>query len=326
MVQADLYPYLISVLSNIKETTNKMRLIEIKQLVNIAYENFKPKYDNSNGNYFVDNVIALKVAIQSLYDAGIIERDSCIIADIFTTIDSSMTDRIILNGNQINNFKSEIAKLQSTITVLHNWINRYVPDEEDEETINIKLPQLYKMDDLTKASTIINRALSQSVSEIGGELKIKHLEYGSSWIIISVGAIAAAKLVIVLANAAFKVAQKYYGIKMIQQQYDRYSMGTDMLKTIKEANEKIIADEIRGLAENIEKEFYEKKDNERVERLRVSITEMTKLIELGGEIHPSLIIAQDNKSQIPDYKSLLGIIKSAGELPPNEELKSEREE
>lgn len=237
-----------------------------------------------------------------------------------------MTDRITTDGSQINIFKDEISKLQSTITVLHNWLNRYVLDENDDVTINIKFPNLNKMEDLVNASSIINKALSRSVSEIGGEVKIKHLEYGSSWIIISLGVAAAVKLALMLADAAFKIAQKYYGIRMMQQQYERYSMGTDMLRTIKEANEKIIADDTRVFAENIEKELYEKKNNERIERLRVSIAEMTKLIELGGEVHPSLITYQNHNIQTPDYKSLHGVIKSIGELPRNEESKSEEEE
>lgn len=299
-----------------------MKLSDIKQLVNNAYDNFKPKFDSSNGNYYVENVLALKEAIQCLYTAGIIERDSNMVIDIFTLIDSSMTNRITMDGSQVNIFKNEISKLQSTILVLRNWLNRYIPDEQDETTINIKLPYLNKMEDLVNASSIINKALSCSVSEIGGEVKIKHLEYGSSWIIISLGAVAAVKLVLMLADAAFKIAQKYYGIRMMQQQYERYSMGTDMLRTLKEANEKIIADDTRILAEHIEKDFYPDSDNERIERLRVSISEMTKLIELGGEVHPSLLTVQNDKIQTPDYKSLLGIIKSVTELPRNEEPKS----
>lgn len=304
-----------------------MRLIDIKRHINMAYSYFEPKYNNnnSNGNYYIDNIQSLKISIRNLYDAGILERSDNI-SSIFTMIESCVTDRIIADASQVGIYRKELEKIKGVITILHNWINRYVPDEEDEETINIKLPKLCKMDDLTKASSIINKALSQSVSEIGGELKIKHLEYGSSWIVISAGTALAAKLTMTLANAAFKIVQKYYGIRLMQQQYERYSMGTDILMAVKEANEKIIAYDTRAIAEHMEKDFYPDSDNERIERLRVSITEMTKLIELGGEVHPSLLTVQDNKAQIPDYNSLLGIIKSVGELPRNEEQKSEEGE
>lgn len=302
-----------------------MRLIDIKIHIERAYSFFDPKYSNSGNTHYIDNVQSLKIAIQHLYDAGIIERNSSSI-NIYTIIDSSMTDRIIVDSSQINGYSVELSKLKYVINVLHSWIQRYVPDEEDEETINIKLPQLYKIDDLIKASSLINKALSQSISEIGGEIKIKHLEYGSSWVIISAGTALAAKLILALANAAFKITQKYYGVKIMQQQYERYSAATEVLKYIQETNEKIIAYDTRILAEHMEKDFYPDSDNERIERLRVSITEMTKLIELGGEVHPSLITTSEGKTDIPDYNSLIGIMKSAGELPRNEESKSEGKE
>lgn len=50
-----------------------MRLIDIKRYINIAYENFNPKF-SSNGNYhYLENVQQIKTALQALRDAGILE-------------------------------------------------------------------------------------------------------------------------------------------------------------------------------------------------------------------------------------------------------------
>lgn len=301
-----------------------MRLQDIKMHINNAYNSFDDKYSTQNGNYYLENVQALRTAIKELYEAEIIVRNDLEL-NIFTVIDSCMTDRLTLDSSQISVFKEELAKIKYTIKMFHDWVNRYLPDNDDDTTVNIKLPPLNQIEDLGNVTNIINKALSQSVSEIGGEAKIKRLEYGSSWLVITVGTYMAEKLVMTLADAAFKIAQKYYGIKMMQQQYERISMGTDMLKTIKEANETIISKDIRKFAEDIEKEYYPEndRDNERIERLRVSINEMSKLIESGGEIHPSLICSSDNNENQPDYKLLLNVIKSAGELPTNEELTQE---
>lgn len=80
-----------------------MRLLDLKKHINNAYEYFKPKYDNSNGNYYIDNVLALKEAIQNLYDAKIIIKNELEI-NIFTIIASSMTDRLIVSSSQITNY------------------------------------------------------------------------------------------------------------------------------------------------------------------------------------------------------------------------------
>lgn len=37
-----------------------MRLIDIKRYINIAFENFSPKYSNSNGNYYIDTLVSTK--------------------------------------------------------------------------------------------------------------------------------------------------------------------------------------------------------------------------------------------------------------------------
>ena len=151
--------------------------------------------------------------------------------------------------------------------------------------------------------------MTQSVSEFGGEIKFKQLDYGSSWVTISVATSAAAAFVMGLARAAFYVAKKYYDIKFIQKDYERQGMSNEMLKTLKEYNEQIIKEETKKKAKEIEKEYYKDQpsDPERVGRLRNSINELSKLIELGGEIHSSALLEQSAENKI-DYKLLSSIL------------------
>lgn len=302
-----------------------MRLIDIKKYINNICEDFVPAFSNVSGGYYIENIQALRVAITNLYKAGFLEYENNE-GDIYHIIYNSLSERLFVEPSKFESVRFKLLNLEMAIKMMHSWINRYVPDNEDEETINIKLPDIVKIEDLIKASTLINKALSHSVSEIKGELKVKHLDYGSSWLIISAGTVLGAKLVMAIAKAAFDIAKKYYGVKMMQQQYERYSMGTEMIRSVKEANDKIIAYDSRTLAEHIEQEFYSESDNERIERLRVSITEMSKLIELGGEVHPSLLTASDDDVKVPDYNSLISVIKSAGELPRNDTEKSQEKQ
>ena len=236
-----------------------MRLSDIKQYINIAYENYNcNSTDLNNGLIQYTEIEGIRKAIIALNKAGIISQ----LEDPYSLFISSFADSINISPGKHPNVKFKMQALESTINILHKWINDYFPDNEDDTTINIKLPQLCQIDDLVKAIGIINKALSRSVAESGGEIKIRHLDYGSSWLIVSAGTILAAKLVMLLADAGFKIAQKYYGVKMMQQQYERFNMGTEMLKSIKEANEKIIATDARVLAEHIEKDIYTDTDNE----------------------------------------------------------------
>lgn len=86
-----------------------MRLIDIKRSINIAYENFHPKYGSNNGNYYIDNIQAMKVAIQELYNIGIIGYNEKSL-DMYSIVISYVTDRMVLDGNQINGYKMNSAK------------------------------------------------------------------------------------------------------------------------------------------------------------------------------------------------------------------------
>lgn len=286
-----------------------MRLLDIKRNINIAYDNFVPKFSNNNtgDTFYVDNVLSLKQAIQALHDCGII-RISTTSYNLYTQIISSITDRLTYDSNQISSVKRDLDRLKYTIAILTAWINEYVPTEETDDIINIKLPIIQDINLLVKSCSIIDKALTQSVSEFGGEVKFKQLDYGSSWVTLSVATSAAAAFVMGLAKVAFYITKKYYGIKLMQKEYERHEMVNDMLKTIKEFNEQIINEEINKKAQEVEKEYYKDQpsDPERVGRLRNSINELIKLIELGGEIHPSALLEESTENKI-DYKLLSSI-------------------
>ena len=98
---------------------------------------------------------------------------------------SFMMERCVLDGNQYKVYKDEFSKIQAAITVIYQWINRYVPTEDSEDIINIKLPAVQDIGALSKICSLIDKALSQTVSEYGQQVKFKQLDYGSSWITIS---------------------------------------------------------------------------------------------------------------------------------------------
>lgn len=303
-----------------------MRLIDIKRYINIAYENFKPKF-SSNGNYhYLENVQQIKTALQALRDAEILEFSETKF-DITDQILSFMMDRCVLDGNQYNAYKNEFSKIQAVITVMYQWINRYVPMEDSEDIINIKLPAIQDIGALSKICLLIDKALSQTVSEYGQQVKFKQLDYGSSWITISVVTGGAAALVMALAKAAFYVAKKFYGIKLMVKEYERYSMGNEIMKTIKETNEKIILFEMAKQAEEVEKAYYkgQESDPERVGRIRAAISDLTKLVELGGEIHPSALLEEKGENKI-DYKLLASSVLSQGLLTDNPKKSTKKEQ
>ncbi len=302
-----------------------MRLIDIKGAINFAYEHYNPQYNDNT--CIIDNILNCKLALEKLYEVDLLEwRNDTINA--FTKILEYSTDRMVSDSSRYDILKDTLEKMRFTIKFFYDWINRYYPYEEDETTIDIKLPELTRISDLKRATSLIEKSLTPVVSEIGGEVKIKHLEYGSSWIVIGLGIPIAVKLVTGIANAAINISKEFISLKNAYQQYERNKMRTDILRTLKETNELLLKNQTRLLAEEVELNNYPESNNERTERIRVSIHEMSKLMDLGGEIYPGLIESvPESKDLSSDYKMLKKLIDNiaVAELPRNEE-KSEPED
>lgn len=135
-----------------------MRLIDIKRSINIAFENFHPKFssNNTNNTYYIDDIQKVKVAIRELDHIGFLHiKDSN--DDLLAQINASITNRFILNGTQNEAYKTLFDKLSYSIVMLHQWINNYVTTEETETTINIKLPQIDNLKDFAAAGNTIKK-------------------------------------------------------------------------------------------------------------------------------------------------------------------------
>lgn len=287
-----------------------MRLIDIKRYINIAYENFKPKF-SSNGNYhYLENVQQIKTALQALRDAEILEFSETKF-DITDQILSFMMDRCVLDGNQYNAYKNEFSKIQAVITVMYQWINRYVPTEETKTIINVKLPQIDTLIDFAASANCIKKALSQVVPEVGGNIKVKQLDHGSFWLIIDVGTIEAVAFIGLLVGAAYRIAMNV--INTLKAIEELKSLRLDnQLKEYQFNERKFIKAKAQEESAKINQEQFSKtKDedpanfNERNGRICVSIEELVKILRAGGEIHQSLEAPKTISELYPKYNTSL---------------------
>ncbi|MBS5796741.1 MAG: hypothetical protein KH100_12975 [Dysgonomonas mossii] len=286
-----------------------MRLLDIKHSVNIAKEYFKFSTRNNNGIYYIHGIQSLKIAFKELIKAGIVKEENDFLEQImhtdsdFLSSDSSVYSTRVQFLNDNNFF----------LTQFHSWINEYVPTEESETILNIKLPNIKSFKDLEDSSISLRKSLSQIVPEVGGELEVKQLDYGSSWIIIAVGTITAVELVLSLVKAAFVVAQKGVDLAKSLQEYKKIKMENTTLELLTKVHNEILQKEIERLAVDIDSDFFSKKDqkikdkqpeNERIGRIKNSIKNLSSFFKSGGEIYASLTAPAEIKAEIPDYKKL----------------------
>lgn len=131
-----------------------MRLLDIKRHINIAYENFDPQLSSSGGNYYFNNVQSVKKAIQALCEAGFLpENIKMSVSDIL----DCQTDRLILDNGRYNAYTRDLNRLKVTINILNEWINQYIPTEETETIVNIKLPPINTLADFASSANWIKK-------------------------------------------------------------------------------------------------------------------------------------------------------------------------
>lgn len=285
-----------------------MRLIDIKRYINIAFENFSPKYSNSNGNYYIDNVLNVKKAVQALQKARFVSLDN----PLLENINASITDRLILNNSQDSQYQILFNKIQYMITALHEWANSYIPTEERDTTVNIKLPPIENLKDLSVTASIIQKSFSRVVSEFGGELKIKQFDHGSYWIVLDANDIETVKFVGTLVSAGWCIAKS--SVFLIKSYLEIQSMGLDnQIKKldIERLEREVIKKRAEEKAKELNEEYFKRENeketdiNERLDRIAASLSEIVKLLKIGGEVYPALTSSPEVEEVFPNFKEKL---------------------
>lgn len=283
-----------------------MRLIDIKRYINIAKENFKPTLTTSNGYYFIGNVLQTQKAINALYDSGIIEYSELRI-DIYTEVLSSKMNSWKVDANQYSTYKKEFEKVQLIIDTFSQWLDRYVPLEEKDTNINIKLPQINTLSDFTASALCIKKAFSQVVSEFGGDIRVKQFDYGSSWIILEADSIETVKLIGAIVSSAYIITKWLLGLLKMYEEFRSLKLDNKLKEMEIEEKEYIKAKALQE-SEKINRDFFKNEDdkltiNEREDRISVSIMEFVRILRAGGEIHPSLTSSKTIEDIYPKYST-----------------------
>lgn len=263
-----------------------MRLTIVKNSLRIAQDNFKPKLVATGGTFYCDNVDETKIGIEALKQIGVFEY-SGFNCDVFYDILSTATNRIILDSSTYNRYKKEFEKIDIILKFMVEWIEYYTPNDDTETTISIKFPELNNLTDLAISSVCIKKAFSQVVSEIGGTIRVKQFDYGSNWVIIDVGVIEAVKLIGAIISSAYAITLGVLNLIKLKEEIKALKLDNKIKSTDLEEKEFIKAKSMQE-AEKINKEYFNKDDNEREGRISVSISEFVKILRAGGEVHPSL--------------------------------------
>lgn len=278
-----------------------MRLIDIKKSINIAWDNIQPiTVEEFSDNIRINNTDKLKIVLDELMDIKFIQQND---SSIYPIVVASSSKSILFDKSKHKNISLAITELQKSIYLTNRWINGYVPSEQDEETVNIKLPQINNFDVLNKVANELRLAFSTVISEYdGGKIEIVQFDHGSFWCVIKVG--TALLLFTGLAWAGAVVAKKTIECKSAYEVYRNASARNEMLEELIRLNKVQIDTVIEQEAKLIQQEHFSKEDNEQLERIKNSILNISELILKGTDIQPAIAAPEDVKNLFPDFNCL----------------------
>ena len=277
-----------------------MRLIDIKQCINIEFDNLDFKVSEiGGGNSKRYGVQKFRIVLLQLSKAGFVRREDFKFYD--DIVNAVNTDSLTYpSSNYIGDY---IVKISYLVKLLHYWINEFLPVEQDDETVNIKLPKINNFDVLNKVANELRLAFSSVISEYeGGKIEIVQFDHGSFWCVIKVG--TALLLFTGLAWAGAVVAKKTIECRSAYEVYRNASARNEMLEELKRLNKAQIDIVVTQEAKLIQQEHFNKEDHEQLERIKNSILNISELILKGTEIQPAIAAPEDVKNLFPDFSCL----------------------
>lgn len=304
-----------------------MRLTDIKRQLFIAEEKFKPQFSNDSYGYYIKNVLSTKDALRILKDCGFFPVSGYDFSEQFyQIISSSFTDRIIVDSNQYKNFSIASDRIKYMIVSLCGWLSGYITDEEDENTISIKLPNIDYISDLSLVIDMLEKSLSSiSVINGGGEIKVKQVEHGSIWVVIAVCSVRIVKAIAVAVNSALDIAKKKVELDLAKETLRKSQIENQALENLvslqKELIRKLIEEESNNLEDVSSEEANGLTSSERRNRYRKALSELTDLVMSGTEFHPAVSASRDIIEQFPNFTKQGIVLKSpVAKLPRNNEI------
>lgn len=285
-----------------------MRLIEIKRAVNIAKENFEYSTTNSNGVYYIRNIQHLKIAITQLIKVGLLDADTPFFQEVLVTASNVLSS----DSDEYNKRVYTLAQIKFLIERVYEWINSYVPYDDDEETtISIKLPDILNLSQFANIGEHLEKSLSYVAYVYGGEpIRVQQVDHGSLWVIISVCSVQIVKALGKVISFAYNIAEKHINLKKSMEELRQSRIQGDMIESFSKMQKMAIDNLLRDAAEEVNKDLIkEEHEAERIAKLELSIRKLTELIVSGTEFYPSIAASQEI---IQDFPKLYNNIEAHG--------------
>lgn len=173
------------------------------------------------------------------------------------------------------------------------------------DIILIRIPEINSFENLQKYANDFKKAIEIPILDesIGGNATILSADEGSIIFYVSLGAVAAVKLVAGICWAAAVIKKKKVEANIFEHHAKTLELKNDALSIFVEAQKIQMKNILDAEAIAIANKEYNHAEPETIERLKLSITTVAELIDKGVQILP-VSKDEDIQKSFPDYKKL----------------------
>lgn len=266
-------------------------------------------YEKDTANpYYIKDLKKLRFALKSLSYIPFL-------SDEF----KKLTSTAMFDDSEDTKFYSanEFSLLNTVIYNIKVGLNYFIKYFElnnklnDDFSLTIKLPELETFSDLSKVSSDFKKAIEIPLldSKVESELRILTAEKGSIWLYVALGSSFAVSLIASITWSAALVKRRKAEAKIYEAHTRTLELKNEMIETYVSAQKALVEKVLEDEAELIATKQYSEVTPETIERLKLSISTVSDLIDRGAKILPTSN-SEEVKKLFPDFDKL-SLIQSA---------------
>ncbi|KQB38023.1 hypothetical protein RCH33_2367 [Flavobacterium daejeonense] len=256
--------------------------------------------NNETYNYEVKDLKKLRRAINQIEHIPFIQNEIYKLKK--TRLFESLSDTDKLTFIQHNTI-DEPLKL---ITFKLNFIQELAQSSKmfgNDDLLLIRIPEINSFDNLTKFSNDLKKGIEIPIIDSkNGEVKILSADEGSIIFYVSVGTTAALTLIGRICWSAAVIRRKKAEANIFEEHARTLKLKNDALENLIEAQNLQLKNILDAEANQIANNIYDLKNPETIERLKLSISTVSELIDRGVQILPAS--NEEMQKIFPDYKKL----------------------
>lgn len=287
----------------------KFKLNEIKIIAKEVMDDFESyivKPDPS-GFYNIYGLQDVKKGIGKLEKLNIMSRYTAALNEtkFYSTLDDELSG---ISPEDFLNIDRRLKTLFDGLEAFAKLMDEVLP-QENINSVNIKLPPVDDLGELSKVTRDLHNAISLLIvnDTIGGQEKIESVENGSIWLNVFLGTASAVATVAALVWAGAVVYKKITEGRMMEESLRGIKIKNDSLQDVRDGMKASIENLVEAEAKFINSEHFKSDEPENLERIKNGITTMADLISKGAEVHPALMAPEQVSNLFPDPTKLIGL-------------------